>query len=320
MVFYFGIVGYFLGAFLGLFFCLLIFWKKLGHKLKFSLQPRTLFLFIRSGLVLFFLNLSYLIFFSIDRLFVFSYYGKLELGYYAIGLVFANLMFFLLYTFVLPLVPKIFQNIKNNSKMQKLIIIPTKLTYLIAYWIVFMILFLFPFISFIMPEYASGFIYINILVFAVMFFPILIINYYIGKNKEKFLLILTIFFILLAVISDILVSVFQLSPIYIAIATLVTFFLYGTTLNMIGYREILGTWRLAINKVFNYLWPLGYALIGYALLWLLANYWFYDFISYYSVKIIQAVLFTIWYSPILWKVERDHKIFKIIWKSIKNKI
>ncbi|PIU22567.1 MAG: hypothetical protein COT14_00460, partial [Candidatus Diapherotrites archaeon CG08_land_8_20_14_0_20_30_16] len=63
-----------------------------------------------------------------------------------------------------------------------------------------------------------------------------------------------------------------------------------------------------------------YALVGYGLLWLLAHFWLYGIMNYYVMKVIQAVLFTIWYSPILWKIEKEHRIIKIIWAGIKGKI
>lgn len=320
LVYYLGIVGYFLGALLGFLLCLLVFWNTINYTPKFVMNLKSILLFIRSGFSLFLFNLSYLVFYSIDRIFIISYYGELQLGFYAIGLFFANLMFFLIYTLLLPIVPKVFQNINNKTKISKIIIKPTNLAYLIIYWIVILILFLYPFILFIMPDYIQGVHFVYVLLFSVMFFPILIVNYFIGKNKELYLIGYTVFFLVLAIVLNLLVVLFKLPAIYIAYASAIVIALYGNSLNLVGYKSLLGSWKLAFKEVINYLWPLGYALVGYGLLWLLAHYWLYDIMNYYVVKVIQAILFTIWYLPILWKIEKEHRIIRLIWSGVKGKL
>jgi hypothetical protein len=134
------------------------------------------------------------------------------------------------------------------------------------------------------------------------------------------LLVITSIIIILEVLSNIFILLLNLKPIYLAISVVIINFSYGFILNLICYKDIFKSYKKALKEIFNYLWPLGYALIGYGLLWLLAHYVLYGFVNYYLVKIIQALLFTIWYSPILWKIEKEHKILKIIWQGVKNKL
>jgi len=318
-VYLFGVVGYFVGALIGFLVVGIYLYYKLALKYNFVFDLHITWLFLKKGFLLFILNLNYLVFFSIDRLFIIYFYGETPLGYYAIGLFFANLMYFFMVTLLLPVVPQIYQNLDSKKIVSKYIIKPYIVSIKLIYYLVFIILFFFPFVIFILPAYSAGFTYINILVFSVMFFPILIFNYFIGKNREVFLLIISIFFVFLILILDLIVCLCHLSPIYIAVATLITFFFYGNVLNIIGYKEILGSWRSAFKAVFNYLWPLGYALLGYGLLWLLAHYWLYGIMNYYLAKIVQAFLFTIWYSPILWKIEKEHRILRIIVQALRKK-
>jgi O-antigen/teichoic acid export membrane protein len=319
LVYFLGIIGYFLGALIGSLIILFLRWKTINYKPKLIFDFQVIFKLLKKGIYLFLFTLTYLVFFTIDRVFILYGFGNFELGLYAIGLFFAQLMYFFITTLIIPLVPKIYQNLKNKELLRKLILLPMNLTYKGIFYIIFMIIFLLPLIMFILPQYSNGIEYVSILIFSIVFYPALIVNYFIGKNKEKFLLKQTILFLLIAFILNLLIILFNLPAIYIAFATMITFFFYGTTLNLIGFKELLGSYKKSIKEIFDYLWPLVYSLIGYGLLWILAHFWLYFIMNYYIVKVIQAVLFTIWYLPILWKIEKEHKILKIIWKGIKNK-
>jgi len=318
-VYFFGVIGYFLGTLLGSIIILVLRWYKAEYIPQIIINSRT-FTLLKKSFYLFLFNFAYLVFFSVDRIFVINYFGEAELGYYAVGLFFANLMYFFISSLVLPVVPQIYQNIKNKRLLIKYIVFPTRITQNLIYSVVFLTLFLYPFLIFILPKYATGFLYVNILIFSVMFYPELSNKYFIGANKERFLLWFTSIFVFFAIFINFLVIIFDLPPLFIAISTMVALFLYGTITNLLCYKELLGSWNKALKEVFNYLWPLGYALIGYGLLWILAHFWLYGFMNYYVVKVIQAILFTIWYAPILWKLEKKHKILKIICEYIKGKL
>ncbi len=318
LTYFFGLIGFFIASFLS---CLIVFFYLFNNS---SYRPTIIFKYksyfnlIKRGIIFLIINLSYLIVFSIGRLFIIKYFGATELGYYAIGLFFSSLVLFLLQTVFDPIYPRLLQNINNNSIL-KYIIKPNLIIYSILFYFTIMVVFLSGFLIFILPAYQSGLFYINILIFSTIFMPHLIGIYMRGIGREKIQLFLLIITVLLSIILNFVVLYLKLSPKYIAIMTLIILFFYGNTLNLIGYKYMLGSWKLALREIFNYLWPLGYALIGYGLLWILAHFWLYGFMNYYVVKIIQALLFTIWYSPILWKIEKEHKILKIIWQGIKNK-
>lgn len=318
-VLFFGVIGYFLGATIGFLVVILYQYSNLKLTLRFTFYLRGICLLIKKGLPLFLFGLAFLLFSSIDKLFILFGFGKTELGLYTIGLFFANLFFFLLINIILPIVPKIYQNFTNSKNLIILIMNSNNFLYRFIYYILFVILFLSPFVIFILPKYVGGIVYINILIFSAVFFPNLIVNYFFAKNKTWLLIKWTFFFMCIGLLLNTFVLLYNLSSIYIAFATMISFFLYGATINFIGYKEILGSYRLAFREVFNYLWPLGYALVGYGLLWLLAHFWLYFILNYYVVKVIQAILFTIWYFPILWKIEKEHAILKIIWQGVKNK-
>ena len=80
---------------------------------------------------------------------------------------------------------------------------------------------------------------------------------------------------------------------------MITFFCYGNTINFLGYAELFNSKFMAIKELFSNIWPLIYALVGYSLIWILANYYLYALIDFYCVKIIQSILFIIWYLPVL---------------------
>jgi len=314
-----GVPGFFLGVAIS--YTIVVVYSYYRAKIKINLffDKSTFFFLFKEGLLLFIISLFYLVFFSMDRIFLASYYDITIVGYYAIGLFFSNLMYFFLSTLNYPLIPVVLQNFKDKIKISQLIIRYNRVTSTMLYFIVILVIFLSPHIILVLPEYADGISYINVLMFGIIFFPQLINYYFIGLNKEKTLIFLSLLFVILGIILNFVVILLDLSPIYIAIVTVITIFLYGNILNLIGYRDLLDSWKLAFKEVFNYLWPLGYALVGYGLLWMLAHFWLYDFMNYYVVKVIQALLFTIWYSPILWKIEKEHKIMKMIWNNLKGK-
>jgi O-antigen/teichoic acid export membrane protein len=264
-------------------------------------------------------GLAFLIIFSIGRIIIISEYGATALGYYAVGLFFAGLVDFALSSLILPLNPNIYKYANDKSKLIKYIILPENLIYRILYYLVFVIIYLVPFVIFIVPKYGPGIVYIDILIFATIFLPRLITSLFFALRKELITMYVLISIIALSLILNLTIAYFDLGMIYIAFTTLITLFLYGQIMHLMGYKEILGSYRLAIKEIFNYLWPLGYALLGYGLLWMLAHFLLYDFMNYYLVKIIQAILFTVWYSPILWKIEKEHKLVAMLWTNLKNR-
>lgn len=316
----YGVQGFFFGALLGLIIVLLYQFSFVKLKLKLIFDFNAFVLLIRNGFGFLLLSMVYFIIFSINRTFIVYGFGKEELGYYAIGLFFGGIIYSFINTLLTPFVPKIYQNLSKLDLLNKLIIKPTKIIYHFSYYIVFLIIFLLPFIIFIIPKYGSSLEYIYILIFSILFFPILIMYYYIGANKEFFLLKISGIFIFIIVLLNWLVLIFNLKAIFITYVTLLAVFFYGLTANYFGYKEILGSGKLALKEIFSYLWPLGYALIGFGILWLLAHFWLYGVLNYYIVKVIQAILFTIWYSPILWKVEKEHRIWKFVWGYLKGKV
>ncbi|MDD4983822.1 MAG: oligosaccharide flippase family protein [Candidatus ainarchaeum sp.] len=316
----FGVPGFFFGTLLGLIIVLLYQYFFVKSNLKLVFNVKGFILLIRGGFWVFLLSLMYLIFFGIDRVFILFGYGGLELGYYAVGLFFGSIIYLFINTLLVPFVPQIYQNLSKLDLLKKLIIAPTKIIACFSYFIAFLVLFLLPFIIFILPEYGLSTEYINILVFSMLFFPVLITNYYIGKNKELFLIKVSTIFIILIVLLNCLVLFFELRPVFIAYTTMLSIFFYGLTVNYFGYKELLGSKILALKEVFNYLFPFFYGLVGYGLLWFLAHFWLYGFINYYIVKIIQAVLFTTWYLPILWRIEKEHRIWRLILDYFKGKM
>jgi hypothetical protein len=105
------------------------------------------------------------------------------------------------------------------------------------------------------------------------------------------------------------------SAIGIAFATLVALFLYGNTMNFFCYLHILKSWKKSIYKLFLYLQPLIYAGIGYLLIWILFNFWLYNIINFYIARIIQIILFTLWYLPVILNIVNKTKIFKLFKKK-----
>ncbi len=319
LVYLLGVAGYFLGTLLSTLIIVLINFKNQHYHFKFIFSLKAFLILLRSGFFIFLLSLNFLVFFSIDRLFVIYGFDATVLGYYSVGLFFANLIYFLIISFFIPIQPQIYQNINNKVQLIKLIIKTNNIVMCLLYFVAVLILFLNPFVIFVLPKYGPGLEYIKLLTFSILFFPVLINTFFIGKGREKQLLLLTTLFIIFGAVLNLIVILLHFDAIFISLSTLITFFGYGTTANLIGYQKILGSYKKAAKEVFNYLWPLGYALVGYGLLWLLAHFWLYGFINYYIVKIIQAILFTIWYSPILWKIEKEHRIIKMIWQGVKNK-
>jgi O-antigen/teichoic acid export membrane protein len=319
-VYFIGVPGYFLGLLLawGLVDLYLIYQMKMTYKFIFNIK--LFFGLIVRSFPLFLLSLNYLLFVSIDRIVIWFNFGALEMGYYAIGMFFSGLMYFFISTLLVPVIPIIYQTIDKKVKQIRYVITSYRISMYLIYYVVLIIIFLYPIIVFLMPEYRPGTAYVNILIFSTMLFPILSYNYFIAKNKEKLMLALTGLFLCLALVLDLLVVYLGLKVVYIAYSTLISFFLYGTITNLICYKQLLGSYSKALKETFNYLWPLGYALVGYGLLWILAHQWLYGILNYYVVKVIQAILFTIWYSPILWKVEKEHKILKTVCGYIKGKI
>lgn len=320
-VYYFGILGYFIGFLVSTILILIYIQNMAGIMPKIKFDYLQILSLIKSSFYLFVLTFSFTVILSVDRIFITFFYDKTSLGYYTIGLFFSGIIYFVLSILFAPIIPNIYK-LKQLTLVDliKYTMKSNNIIYRGLYYLAVLIVFISPFFIFVLPKYGPGLVYINILCFSTIYMPYLMNAYFIAKHKEKEFIYVTILFILLALVFDFIIFAFNFGIIYIAFVTLIVVFVYGNTINMFGYKDILGSWSLAIKEVFNYLWPLGYALIGYGLLWLLAHYWLYDIMNYYVAKIVQAILFTLWYSPILWKIEKEHKIWKMVWDYLKGKM
>ncbi len=318
--YFFGVIGFFLGSLVSGIIVIFLIYPKLDYKPKFIFKLREYWLFIKAGFNLFILKYSLIILSTVDNISIWLGYGVTELGLYSVGMFFSNLLNFLVSTLLTPIIPNIYQNVDNNSKIKTLILQPYKLVMQFSYFIIFIALFLLPIIvDIFFPKYSSGIKYMYILMLGYIFFPVLINDYYIAKNNELKLFLITAIFIVLEIITNLLIIYFKLAPIYIAYSICIAYFFFGFFVNLIGYKYILGSWGLSLKEIIDYIWPFFYALSCYGLLWILAHYWLFSIFSYYWVKIIQTVLFIILYCPILWKIEKEHKIVKLIWNGLKNK-
>jgi len=320
LTYFWSIPGFFLGILLSTILTIIIEFIFGYQKFEYYWNKQIFIHLLKFGILQMILQIFWIVLYSIDRIFVLNFFGKTELGFYALGLFFSGLVSFVLNLIWNPITPRVYQNIDNKTELYNYVIKSNQILFGLLSWFVIICVILLPFFILFMPSYATAIFYTQILVFSTIFIPNIIYQYFIGRKKMWTIIIVELIFLAVAGILNYLAVIFGFGTIGIVFATLITMFLYGNLMNYLCYSEIVESKYKSIIEMLNYLWPLGYALIGYGLLWLLAHYWLYSFINYYVVKIIQAVLFTIWYSPILWKIEKEHRILKIILDYLRGKI
>jgi len=314
LTYYFKIFGFFLGlaisSFLSVLYLLLI--KKKIYSPKLNIDVNIYWTLLKNGFFILIIQLFWLVLLSIDRIFVLKFFGTEMLGYYAIGLFFSGYVRFLIQLVSVPLTPRIYQ--KPDKELVKYIVNPNRYIYSGLYYLIIVTIFLIPFIIFIFPKYGNSVNFIKILVFSTIFMPDLALQYFLSKRKNWFIIKTIFIFIVLLIGLNFWFISLEFKAIGIAIATLITLFLYSNTINFYCYAALYKSFTRSLIELWKYLWPLIYAVVGYVLIWGLFQYWGYNFINYYFAKIIQVILFTIWYLPILIKIEKESSILKLLFK------
>lgn len=316
LTYFYKVFGFFLGISVASFVSLLYLYL-IRNKIyipKFEIDTKIYLNLLKHGIILLLLQLFWLVILSIDRIFVLKFFGSEILGYYAVGLLFSSYVRLLIQFISNPLIPRIYQ----KKKLEIYIIEPNRIIYSVLYYLIFISIFLVPFLIMLFPKFGLSQNFIKILIFSTIFVPDLAVQYFIAKNKKWFIINVSIILLLLANLLNFLAIWLGFGAIGIAFATLITLFLYGNIINIFCYKQILGDWKKTAHKFWEYFWPLLYAILGFLIIWAIFNFCLYNYINFYISKILQCVLFTAWYLPIIFKLEKKNHIFELLLKKVKK--
>lgn len=231
LTYYYGFSGFFIALLVSQSITLITYWYYSKRSYTISLRFKIIYNLIRKSIPMLLLGLSLILFYSLDRIIIFKFFGDSALGIYSVGIIIFSFIVFVNQTIWLPIINKLFQdkiNADNFIKAQRLINMITIFTYL-------MFVYMTPFISIIFPKYKGSDIFVIILGMTGIFYPY--INTFIYQKYYKELegfRILTIMYIMSASIITLLTYIYQniiISTISISVLYVANSIIYASYAN-----------------------------------------------------------------------------------------
>jgi len=261
--------------------------ERISFNLDFSFMKER----IKDGLPLFINGLIMFTLLNIDKWFILSYFNEEQLGYYSVATMFFSMFMILPNTLTEVLFPDLIIKIGNERK-EKIVIDLVDDIYILSkifYLLISTFIFLLPlFIKFIMPDYRLSISVARVLVIGIFSFAISGLGSYLlmGYNKKKTILSISGFSLFVAIfLNYILLNYFYMDIISIAIASALTYLIYGFIYLFILFN--LSNFRL--NK--KYIYIIIFHLLKIIIV-LIVNI-FYQFEIIYFVIVFLFILDTI---------------------------
>ena len=217
-------------------YCIVIFYilRKERFKFKITIMPRRIVELMKFGFPLLTIGIMSIFLLSIDKLMIIKFMDKVQLGYYSIGIMAAEIISFTPHSISYVMLPHFLErygekedklHLKNHLFQPTLII-----SYLIPVVIGLAFITAPIAIYYILPKYIQGITPIKILVCAAFFMSIITpaITFLITLSKERKMLSLQAISIIIAIILNYLFIINGYGIKGVAIATAITYFFYST--------------------------------------------------------------------------------------------
>ncbi len=218
---------------------------KLPIRVKFNFQQDLVKLILKKGFFLFLFNSCFYLIMITTRTFVSDYYEVEQFGYFTFALTLASAILLLIQSGSFLIFPKVVNRFANHTDEKSLGLLKLlRNSYItISYFLIHIAIFCYPF--FLNLEFLSDY-KDTIVVFSIMALAIVYeTNAYgydgllIAKGKEKILGFVTLFVLLLNILSGYIFVVFLNLPFeYIMLITMFSYAVYSFIIIMLGRKEI----------------------------------------------------------------------------------
>jgi len=228
---------------IGYFLVVLYIMCRRRYRVRFTLDIQHVIGIFKTGFPLIIIQVGAVLLISIDRWMIAGMIGQIDLGYYGIGLTMANFLFagastiaFTLYPFMLER----FGQTNDAGQSEQLVYTPLLvLSYLMAVGCTMTAFVVPPLIIHILPAYVPGITATIILVFGIYFISIMTIcgNFLVSINKQNTVLYVQMILIPFSIVFNYGLIKTGLGIEGVALGTAVVYFLYGTTVILVGLRS-----------------------------------------------------------------------------------
>ncbi len=230
-------------------YCIVIFYifKKEKFKFKITIMPKKTVQLMRFGFPLLTMGIMSVFLLSIDKLMIIKFMDKVQLGYYSIGIMAAEIISFIPHSISYIIFPRFLERygekgdksyLKNHLFQPTLII-----SYLIPVVIGLAFITAPVVIYYILPRYIQGITPIKILVCAIFFMSVMTpaVIFLITVNKERKMLLIQAISITIAITLNYLFIINGYGINGVAIATAISYFFYGTCILVYSFRYYIDT-------------------------------------------------------------------------------
>lgn len=245
---------------------------------------------LKTGFSLMLYTLGVFAFNSIDRIMITNFLSKSDMGYYTLAFQIISAVIMSVQTFNYIVYPKILNKIGNMKKNKDMILLTDKyskyVTTLAAILIFIAYILINPFIKTLLVDYIKSIFIIRVILIG-QFFVLsssIVNNMLIAKNKQNSLVKLLIFMILISIILNFIMLKMGLGLNGIAIATAISYFLYGLFQLFIGFKFLNIKNKKIFMKVINYYYKFLLLLI------VMIIYSFFDNIAILTFSIISLII------------------------------
>lgn len=245
---------------------------------------------LKTGFSLMLYTLGVFAFNSIDRIMITNFLSKSDMGYYTLAFQIISAVIMSVQTFNYIVYPKILNKIGNMKKNKDMILLTDKyskyVTTLAAILIFIAYILINPFIKTLLVDYIKSIFIIKVILIG-QFFVLsssIVNNMLIAKNKQNSLVKLLIFMILISIILNFIMLKMGLGLNGIAIATAISYFLYGLFQLFIGFKFLNIQNKKIFMKVTNYYYKFLLLLI------VMIIYSFFDNIAILTFSIISLII------------------------------
>jgi len=233
LVIRFKLVGLPIGLALG--YSLTLFYIFSKYKLKFKVQfaLKRLISLVKVGFPIMLILIANTLFLTVDRILIFKYLGKENLGYYGVTIFLNNALIMLpilLGVMAFPRLSERYGATENKGQLEEIIQMPTTtVAYIISLLSGLAYIFLPAAVKIIIPQYAPGISAGRMALFGIMFFSVGIFakNFLVAINRQMYCLFLILFSLLLKIILVLVFIKSQTGIEGVVLATNIVGFIYS---------------------------------------------------------------------------------------------
>lgn len=297
------------------------------YKFQFKIDWISCKKMIQIGLPIAVINISGIVFLSIDRWIVAAFLDKVNLGFYGFAFTICNFLFLLPLSITFTLYTRMLHQFgkTNDPKTSKNLLYYPALTisYMMAFICIAVALIMPLFIQILLPAYSQGLSVIIVLILAGFFMSLvsLFATFLISVDKQRNVLMMQIIVICFNALINIILIKSGYGILGVAFGTGFSYFIYTTLIIFIALKSTVNQIKVVFNNIIELYFPyiimlLLYLVFQFVFQWntikINSNKYLYVLIFQYIIIIFTGFLLT-------WRLNWKMDLFTYIKDIIKNK-